>query len=255
MKLKWKSEEEEEEVVSDSSSQPVNSFGQREYDQLPLRVYVMGAMMILLGLVTFVLMSTSEGENSYLYLFLYLIPSNTAISLFPHEPVLIYYGQFASIWISALVATGGTVVAGFLDHLVFVPVLNYVKITSYKESQFYKRATRIFMRYPFATILVTGMAPIPFFPFKFLCFSINYPMPRYLTALAMARFPRYALLAWLGSKFGIPGWILIASVVVIFGLYAIRGGPEVFRRLRARRKASRSERDPVEVTTETANER
>lgn len=207
--------------------------------------------MVVIGLVTFFLMSTRGQSDGYLYLFFYSIPANTAISLFPHEPVLIYYGQFANLWISAAAATGGTLLAGYLDHRVFVPVLNYKKIASYKKSRFYRSSTDIFMRYPFATLVVTGFTPIPFFPFKFLCFSIHYPLYRYLSALTVARYPRYFVLAWVGATFGIPTWILIASVLVIFGLYAIRGGPALVRHMRARRLgALQSQTDPARAPRE-----
>ena len=193
--------------------------------------------MVLIGIVTFTLMATNGHAEGYLYLFFYSIPSNTAISVFPHEPVLIWYGTIANIWLAALAATGGTMVSGWLDHSVFVPVLNYTKITSYKKSRFYTKMTNIFMRYPFATIVLTGLTPIPFWPFKFLCFSIHYPLWRYLTALALGRFPRYVFLAWVGAKFEVPAWILIATVIVIFSVYAIRGVPAGWRWLKDRRQA------------------
>jgi membrane protein YqaA with SNARE-associated domain len=192
--------------------------------------------MVLMGLVTFVLMNLNGHNQSYLYLFFYSIPSNTAISVFPHEPILIWYGGWANIWASAAAATGGTIVSGWLDHRVFVPVLNYTKLTSYKKSRFYQKLTKIFMRYPFATLVLTGLTPIPFWPFKFLCFSIHYPLVRYLAALGSGRFPRYVLLAWVGAAFEIPGWILIVTVVVIFSVYAIRGIPALWQIIRERRR-------------------
>lgn len=237
--------------MNEKKSPKESPFEAIEFDRLPLRVWVLSAVMVAIGLITFILISTQGHSDKYLYLFLYSIPANTAISVFPHEPVLIYYGKFANLWISAAAATGGTLVAGYLDHRVFVPVLNYKKLISYKESRFYRKATDIFMRYPFLTLMVTGFTPIPFFPFKFLCFSINYPLHRYLAALAASRFPRYALLAWIGAVFGIPNWILISSVIVIFGLYAIRGGPVVWQRLRSRRKKS-VQGEPAEQTDEAA---
>ncbi len=237
--------------MNDSAKPTETPFATTEYESLPPRVWWASAFMVLIGVVTFILMSTRGHGESYIYLFFYSIPSNTAISVFPHEPVLIYYGSFANLWYSALAATGGTMAAGWLDHRVFVPVLNYSKITQYKESRFYRKATDIFMRYPFATLVVTGFTPIPFFPFKFLCFSIHYPMWRYLLALAVSRFPRYYLLAWVGSAFGIPNWILILSVIVIFALYAIKGIPAVWRRIklqRERREAAESEESAPEAT-------
>ncbi len=225
------------EVANDSSAGAEVAFATHEYERLPLRVWWLSAAMVLIGIVAFYLMSVHADSNGYLYLIFYSIPANTAISIFPHEPVLIYYGQFANLWLSAAAATGGTIIAGYLDHRVFVPLLNYRKITAYKQSRFYRRATAIFMKYPFATIAVTGFTPIPFFPFKFLCFSIHYPLHRYLAALCVARYPRYFLLAWVGATFGIPTWILIASVIVIFTLYAVRGAPTVLRHLRGRRRS------------------
>lgn len=208
------------------------------YEKLGPTVWVLGALMVLIGIVTSVLMFRDFRSDSYFYLAFYSIPANTAISVFPHEPVLIYFGKVANLWLSAAAATAGTIAAGILDHAVFVPVLNLRRLGGYKEKAFYRKAIGYFMRWPFATIVVTGFTPIPFFPFKFLAFSIHYPAWKYVTALVVARFPRYYLLALIGSAFPIPNWILILSVVVIFALYAAKAVPEVWRRWRARRRGA-----------------
>jgi membrane protein YqaA with SNARE-associated domain len=241
--------------VNESTALSDRLIAKSEYDRLPARVWWLGGLMAAIGAVTFFLMSTKGESHGYLYLLFYSIPSNTAISIFPHEPVLIYYGRFANIWISAAAATGGTLVAGWLDHRVFVPVLNYSKITGYKKNRFYRKATDLFMRYPFATIVVTGFTPIPFWPFKFLCLSIHYPLRRYLAALSAGRFPRYAVLAWLGATVGIPNWILLGTVLVIFSAYAFRGIPPLLEFLRARRGRRRrtgAEIRPAEAGSEPA---
>ncbi|MGH7540605.1 MAG: hypothetical protein ACRELC_06380 [Gemmatimonadota bacterium] len=207
----------------------------RTYDRLGPKVWVFGALMVAIGIVTSVLMLRDFRFDSYVYLAFYSIPSNTAISVFPHEPVLLYFGKVANLWLTAVAATAGTIVAGIMDHAVFVPVLNLKSLRSYKDKPFYRKAIRYFMRWPFPTLIVSGFTPIPFFPFKFLAFSIHYPVWKYVTALVVARFPRYYLLALIGSTFPVPNWILIASVVVILGLYAVNGGPAVWARWRARR--------------------
>jgi len=121
-----------------------------------------------------------------------------------------------------------------------VPVLNLESTSGYKDKKFYKKSVGYFNRWPFATLLVAGFTPIPFFPFKFLSFSVGYPMWKYVTALLVARFPRYYIYAWLGSTIPIPNWILIASVAVIFSLYGIKGGPKLIEYLRFRRAAGRA---------------
>ena len=230
--------------MSDSATLTESPFAAREYDRLPPHVYWLSGLIILIGITTFALMSLeAEWLDGYLYLFFYSIPANTAISVFPHEPVLIYYGTFANALAAAAAATGGTIVAGWLDHRVFVPVLNYSKLTSYKQSRFYKKAMAVFMKYPFATLLVTGFTPIPFWPFKLLVFSIQYPLWKYLTAVVVARFPRYYLLAWLGSVIAIPNWLLIGSVILVFVTYAWRGIPAIWRRIGEVRRRRREARD------------
>jgi len=149
--------------------------------------------------------------------------------------VLIYFGKVANLWWAAGAATAGTLVAGVMDHLVFVPVLNLQSIQSYKEKKFYQKAIGYFTKWPFATLVVAAFAPVPFFPFKFLTFSIHYPMWKYVTALVVARFPRYYLLALIGATIPIPNWILIASVGVVFGLYFVKVVPQLVRRMKVRR--------------------
>ena len=221
----------------------IDKSGAREAEsqtELGPAVWFCGGLMIVIGIVTSILMLRDFQSDSYLYLAFYSIPANTAISVFPHEPVLIYFGTVeANLWLAATAASAGTIVAAIMDHAVFVPVLNLRSIQSYKEKRFYQKAIGYFMRWPFATIVVTGFTPIPFFPFKFLVFSIRYPMWKWVTALVVARFPRYYLLALLGATIPIPSWILIASVAVVFGLYLVKAIPEGYRRLRARRSKAR----------------
>lgn len=214
-----------------------------EYDRLEPRVWVLGGIMLTLALVALVLMLQDFSTSSYLYLAFYAIPANSAISVFPHEPVVIWYGSQGSIWWTAVAASVGTLIAGYLDHSVFVPVMNLKGLTGYKEKAWYQKAAALFMKYPFAVIVVTGFTPIPFFPFKFLSFSLHYPLWKYLTALIVGRFPRYLLLAWIGFKIHIPGWLLIAIFGGAILGYAIKAGPEIVRYL----KTSRRPRDGADA--------
>jgi membrane protein YqaA with SNARE-associated domain len=208
---------------------------QPEYDALEPRVWVMGGIMLVLALAALIMMLQDFSTSSYLYLAFYAVPANSAISVFPHEPVVIWYGSVGSIWWTATAASAGTLVAGFLDHSVFVPVMNLKGLTAYKEKAWYQKAARLFMKYPFAVIVVAGFTPIPFFPFKFLSFSLHYPLARYLTALLMGRFPRYVLLAWIGHVIQIPTWLLIAVFGGAILAYALKAGPEILRYLRKSR--------------------
>lgn len=216
--------------------------GPEAYERLEPRVWVLGGLMLLIGIATSFLMFRDFHSNSYLYLAFYAIPSNTALSVFPHEPVLLYFGKFGVLWVVALAATAGNLVAALMDHAVLVPVLNHRAVRGYKEKPLYGRALAFFRRAPFATVAAASFAPVPFWPVKFLSFSDGYPLGRYVTAIALGRFPRYYLLAWLGAAFAIPTWVLIALLVAVVTIYAANAGPKVFVRLRDRRRASEASR-------------
>lgn len=209
----------------------------RTYESLGTRVWVLGGAMILIGIVTTGLMLGDFRSESYLYLAFYAIPANTAISVFPHEPVLVYYGKFAQLGITAGAATVGTLIAAYLDHGVFVPVLNLDGLQEYKEKRLYRRLVEYFLRWPFATLLVAGFTPIPFWPVKFLSFSVHYPLKKYLAAVAISRFPRYLLLAWIGSALKVPDWLLFGIFAVVISLYGVNAAPRVLERWRERRSA------------------
>lgn len=206
------------------------------YSKLGPKVWTLGGLMVLMAVVTLVLILQDFSSNSYLYLLFYAIPANSAVSVFPHEPVVIYFGSNGNVWYTATAASIGTLIAGWLDHSVFVPVMNLQSLSGYKDKVWYQKFARLFMKYPFLVLVVTGFTPIPFFPFKFLAFSVHYPLWKYLGALLTGRFPRYVLLAWIGSLFKIPTWMLFAFFGLVIAIYAIKAVPKAVAYVRQARE-------------------
>jgi membrane protein YqaA with SNARE-associated domain len=209
---------------------------QTEYDKLDRKVWVLGGIMAVLAIAALILMLRDFSSQSYLYLVFYAVPANSAISVFPHEPVVVWYGSQGNIWWTAVAASIGTMVAGYLDHSVFTPVMNLKGLTGYKEKAWYQKAARLFGKYPFAVLVVAGFTPVPFFPFKFLSFSVHYPLRKYLSALLLARFPRYLLLAYIGSFFQIPSSAMFAFFGVVALVYASKTLPSALRYLKENRR-------------------
>jgi MoaA/NifB/PqqE/SkfB family radical SAM enzyme/membrane protein YqaA with SNARE-associated domain len=190
-----------------------------KYDKMTPRTYVFGALMVLLGGLGVYMMIAKPQVHPLLTIFFYSIPSNCAIAIFPHEPVLIWYGKTVNLWHLATAATLGTILAAYLDYKFFTPVLNLQFTASrYKTKSFYRTAHRWFYKVPFIALAVAGFSPIPFFPFKFMVYSSKYPKWKYLLAVAISRFPRYYLLALIGYTFQIPNWIIFGSFLVMLGI-------------------------------------
>lgn len=144
-----------------------------------------------------------------LFLLAYAFISNVALAVVPHEPVVIWYGARLGVWTTAVLATLGTVAAAWVDHRVFVPVIARVATRPVLVAGPVGRLKALFTRAPFAIIAVSGVTPLPAFPFKALAFAARYPLGRYLTAVAAGRLPRYLLLAWLGLVIAIPTWAFV----------------------------------------------
>jgi membrane protein YqaA with SNARE-associated domain len=148
-------------------------------------------------------------------LFAYAFLSNVAMAVVPHEPVVLWYGARYGIWFTAAVATLGTLFAAWVDHRVFVPLIGRVQHTPFFAEGAIGWLRARFSRAPFAVLAVSGVTPLPFFPFKAMAFAEHYPIGRYLAAVAAGRFPRYVLLAWLGVVIQIPTWVLVALFAVM----------------------------------------
>ena len=151
--------------------------------------------------------------RAFLVLFVYAYVSNVALAIVPHEPVVIWFGPRLGILTTALIATAGTALAAWTDHRLFAPSIARLARGSAVATP--SVVLRWFGRAPFAILALSGLTPLPFFPFKLLAFAARYPVRRYLAAVAAGRLPRYLLLAWLGVAVQPPTWVLAVAGVLL----------------------------------------
>ncbi len=144
-------------------------------------------------------------------LFAYAFLSNVALAVVPHEPAIIWYGPRLGVWTTTLVGTAGTVLAAVADHRLFAPLIGRLAQRRLELPW----PERLFRRFPVATIALSGLTPLPFFPFKALAFATGCPAGKYTAAVAARCLPRYALLAWLGATVRVPVWAMVALFVLL----------------------------------------
>ena len=151
-------------------------------------------------------------------LFAYAFLSNVALAVVPHEPAIIWYGPRLGVWTTTLVGTAGTMLAAVVDHRVFAPLIGRMARRRSGSSSLSPVRTwpeRLFRRFPVATIALSGLTPLPFFPFKALAFATGCPAGKYTAAVAARCLPRYALLAWLGATVRVPAWAMAALFMLL----------------------------------------
>jgi len=113
----------------------------------------------------------------------------------------------------AIMATAGAVVGGYLTYRM---ARKGGKATL--EKRFSKKTTKkvyaIFERYGFAAVAIPAILPPPFpiVPMLLAAGAMQYPTRKFLTALAVGRGIRFAILAYLGFHYG-------RHIVRLFALY------------------------------------
>ena len=158
--------------------------------------------------------SIQESKNLWI-LFFYSFPSEFLIStVAPHEPVLIYFGKFYSPLIVAGVAVASTVMTELINYSTIRFITDFIPLEKIQKKKILVKILSLFNQAPFLALVVAGILPFPFYPFRFLVVFTRYPLWQYLAAVLLARLPRFYVLALIGKTFRIPDYCIIAIIIL-----------------------------------------
>ena len=193
------------------------------------------ALQLSFVLALLIVWATSKGlqeSKSLWVLFFYSFPSEFLIATVPHEPALLYFGKFYLPLTVALVAIPSTLLTEMLNYSTFKYVSDLKIFTKLRDKKAVQKMIQFFNKSPFLSLWVAGITPIPFYPLRFLVVLAKYPLPRYILAIFLSRFPRFIILAYIGYKIQIADYILIALFVILIVIANI----SILQSLRTRKK-------------------
>jgi membrane protein YqaA with SNARE-associated domain len=170
----------------------------------------------------FVVYFVPEYRNLAL-IFLFTIISNSVIPM-PYEPVMIIMGALFSPLLVAMVAACGNTIACFLDYEIIVGAFRHPKLQRVRKSDMYQGAVHYFLKAPLLCILIAAFAPfIPFYIFRVLSPTSDYPLKRYMAAVFLGRLPRYYIFAFMGSALLSARLLVICALLLLacVGLYLV----------------------------------
>jgi uncharacterized membrane protein YdjX (TVP38/TMEM64 family) len=145
------------------------------------------------------------------------------------EPIVMEAAKYeAAIWVT-LVALVSYVYMEFLNRHIYRWVLDREALSRFRNHRRVQTAVRYFAKYPFMTVVIGAATPFPCWVLRILAVLHHYPMRPYLIAIALGRFPRIYLYAWLGSFLQIPTVVLLAVVVGSTGAVLLH---RLYKRLR-----------------------
>ena len=140
-----------------------------------------------------------------------------------YEPVLLGYGRlFPPL---ALAITGAVVSTAieYLNYHLYQRLLRVECLDRILRSPATRRLTQPFFRRPFLTVWLCVFTPLPDWGARVLASHSGYSVRRYLTAVLLARLPRFWLLAALGFHLHLGTGAVLAiaaasAVVTLIGL-------------------------------------
>jgi membrane protein YqaA with SNARE-associated domain len=189
-------------------------------------------VFLLIATLTTVYFYFSHPQNlGLVWLFLYIIPSNSFIP-FPHEPAIIYYGKIYGPLITTITAVIPTIIACIIDYAILTPIFSHTKLSKLRETKIYQQTVYYFYKAPFLTNMFAAFSPVPFYPVRILSVASKYSIWKYCLAVTVGRIPRYYFLALFGMVLNIPNWLI--------GLFFLSFvSAEIYRRWSKRRKKGR----------------
>jgi membrane protein YqaA with SNARE-associated domain len=209
----------------------------RTRTRLRTAVFVGENVLVLALLAWWLLAGKDSKSNALLVLFLYCFPSEFLVAPVPHEPVLLYFARFVPPLTVALVSVVGTLVVEALNYHAFGLIAGSRPLHRVVRARWLARLVSLFERAPFLALVAFGLAPLPFYPLRFLVAVSRYPLSRYLLAIFLSRTPRFYLLAVFGATFVLPAWVFLLLLALVFAGVALPLIPWSKRRPDAARQA------------------
>ncbi|MDH4131108.1 MAG: VTT domain-containing protein [Gemmatimonadota bacterium] len=148
-----------------------------------------------------------------------------------YEPVLMLFGtQYPPMFVAVVGALSDLCVE-WLDYGLFRAIALRGLPARIREHDAYLRALHWFRRWPFVTVFVTALTPLPDWVVRLIAPAAGYSVPKYLVAMGLGRVPNFWFYATMGSQLDVPGWVFLAVIPVSLLLLALPF-------LRRRRKAA-----------------
>jgi membrane protein YqaA with SNARE-associated domain len=103
----------------------------------------------------------------------------------------------------ALMATAGSVIGGFVTYRLARKGGKEALERRFSRRKV-DRVCEVFGRWGFGAIAIPALLPppVPMIPFLFAAGAMQYPVRKFLAALALGRIPRYMILAYLSKRYG-----------------------------------------------------
>jgi len=161
--------------------------------------------------------------TNVLRLFLLTLPTESLFLVMPHEPIILYYSKILHPITVAVITLVATLLVEYLNYQVIALLFDLPRIDKLRKQTVVQKTSALFLKAPFASLVIAALTPVPFYPFRVLAPVSKYSLRRYLASIALGRTPRFIAIAYFGRAFSLPNWlILVLFVVMLLSLVLLK---------------------------------
>jgi membrane protein YqaA with SNARE-associated domain len=157
------------------------------------------------------------------------------------EPILLAFGKLYPPLLLALLGVAAIALVEWLNYRVFGAVLLARRMEKVRSARVTGWVMRWFEIQPFGTVVIAALTPIPFWLARCCAVISHYPMPRFIVATAIGRFPRIWLIAAAGTLLPVSS----TAILTVGGVLVLVAGAAGASRRRAARV--RTEQGPADA--------
>ncbi len=138
-----------------------------------------------------------------------------------YEPILAHFGGlYPPVEVAAL-GTLADLLVEYVDYHVFRALCRGPRAGQALQHPMVQRAIRWFNRAPFLTTFVFALTPLPDWALRFVAPAASYPVPRYLLAMGLGRFPNFLVFAMAGAVWHPDARVLGVALCLSAGVGAV----------------------------------
>lgn len=134
------------------------------------------------------------------------------------EATLLYYARYYPAWLLAVVGTLGASLAEAVNYRLVDWAAARPALAGLWQRRSVRWSIAAFLRAPFWTTVLVIFSPIPDSAVRILAPLGHYPLPQFLAAVAVGRFPRLLIIAGVGVLVRPPTWCLVSGTLAIAAL-------------------------------------
>ena len=121
--------------------------------------------------------------------------------------------KYQPILTVAIVATAIFVYMEFVNWWAFKWVLSWDRLESLRSNKWVRWGLKHFSRSPYLMVFFFAATPIPFWVARSLAVLHKLSLAPYIVVMALGRFPRLLIYAWIGAQLQVPTFILISLAI------------------------------------------